>query len=103
MANKRYNLPHLAFFQGFEAAARTLSFTQAADELFITQSAVSRQIKALEDNLGLKLFERRHRSLTLTENGQALYRIATDVLDRLQSATDQLRAESHVRQLSITT
>ena len=85
MHSKRYNLPHLAFFQGFEAAARTLSFTKAAEELFITQSAVSRQIKALEDNLGLKLFERRPRSLTLTENGQALYRIATDVLDRLQA------------------
>jgi LysR family glycine cleavage system transcriptional activator len=103
MPNRRYNLPHLAFFQGFEAAARTLSFTKAAEELFITQSAVSRQIKALEDNLRLKLFERRPRSLTLTEDGQALYRIATDVLDRLQSATDQLRAETRARQLSITT
>lgn len=103
MPAKRYNLPHLAFFQGFEAAARTLSFTKAAQELFITQSAVSRQIKALEDNLGLKLFERRPRSLALTENGQALYRIATDVLDRLQTATDRLRAEIHTRQLSITT
>jgi DNA-binding transcriptional LysR family regulator len=103
MHSKRYNLPHLAFFQGFEAAARTLSFTKAAEELFITQSAVSRQIKALEDNLGLKLFERRHRSLMLTENGQALYRISTDVLDRLQGATDQLRTETHARQLSITT
>ncbi len=99
----RYNLPHLAFFQGFEAAARTLSFTKAAGELFITQSAVSRQIKALEDNLGLKLFERRPRSLALTENGQAPYRIAIDVLDRLQSATDQLRAKTNARQLSLTT
>jgi LysR family glycine cleavage system transcriptional activator len=103
MVSKRYNLPHLAFFQGFEAAARTLSFTKAAEELFITQSAVSRQIKALEDHLGLKLFERRPRALALTENGQALYRIATDVLDRLQSATDRLRAETRARQLSITT
>src|SRR5947209_17981599 len=103
MASKRYDLPHLAFFQGFEAAARMLSFTKAAEELFITQSAVSRQIKALEDHLGLKLFERRPRSLTLTENGQALYRIATDVLDRLQSATDRLRAETRARQLAITT
>jgi LysR family transcriptional regulator, glycine cleavage system transcriptional activator len=103
MHNRRYNLPHLASFQGFEAAARTLSFTKAAEELFVTQSAVSRQIKALEDNLGLKLFERRPRSLTLTEAGQALYRIATDVLDRLQSGTDQLRAETRARQLSLTT
>ena len=74
MTSKRYDLPHLAFFQGFEAAARTLSFTKAAEELFITQSAVSRQIKALEDHLGLKLFERRPRSLVLTESGQALLR-----------------------------
>src|SRR5437588_7345795 len=103
MASKRYNLPHLAFFQGFEAAARTLSFTKAAEELFITQSAVSRQIKALEDHLGLQLFERRPRSLQLTESGQALYRIATDVLDRLQSATDRLKAETRGRQLSVTT
>ena len=103
MASKRYDLPHLAFFQGFEAAARTLSFTKAAEELFITQSAVSRQIKALEDHLGLKLFERRPRALQLTESGQALYRIATDVLDRLQSATDRLKAETRMRQLSVTT
>ena len=59
MSSRRYNLPPLGFFQGFEAAARTLSFTKAAQELFLTQSAVSRQIKALEDYLGLKLFERR--------------------------------------------
>jgi LysR family transcriptional regulator, glycine cleavage system transcriptional activator len=100
---KRYNLPPLAFFQGFEAAARTLSFTKAAEELFITQSAVSRQIKALEDHLGVRLFERRPRSLELTESGQALHRISADVLERLQAATDQVRAASRTRQLSITT
>src|ERR1700739_2651120 len=88
---KRYNLPPLAFFQGFEAAARTLSFTKAAEELFITQSAVSRQIKALEDHLGIRLFERRPRALALTESGQALQRISADVLERLQAASDQLR------------
>src|SRR5207302_4801839 len=100
---KRYNLPPLAFFQGFEAAARTLSFTKAAEELFITQSAVSRQIKALEDHLGVRLFERRPRALALTESGQALHRISADVLERLQAATDQLRAVNRTRQLSITT
>jgi LysR family glycine cleavage system transcriptional activator len=103
MPGRRYNLPHLTFLQGFEVAARTLSFTKAAEELFVTQSAVSRQIKALEDNLGLKLFERRSRSLALTDDGQALYRIATDVFDRLQAATDGLRAETRARQLAITT
>jgi LysR family transcriptional regulator, glycine cleavage system transcriptional activator len=100
---KRYNLPPLAFFQGFEAAARTLSFTKAAEELFITQSAVSRQIKALEDHLGIRLFERRPRSLALTESGQALHRMSADVLERLQAATDQLRAATRTRQLSLTT
>jgi DNA-binding transcriptional LysR family regulator len=100
---KRYNLPPLAFFQGFEAAARTLSFTKAAEELFITQSAVSRQIKALEDHLGVRLFERKPRSLALTENGHALHRMSADVLERLQAATDQLRAAIRTRQLSLTT
>src|SRR5436309_14042273 len=100
MASKRYNLPHLAFFQGFEAAARTLSFTKAAEELFITQSAVSRQIKALEDHLGLKLFERQPRALKLTENGQAFYPIATVVLYGLQNATDRLAVETVARHVS---
>jgi DNA-binding transcriptional LysR family regulator len=87
MPGRRYSLPHLAFLQGFEAAARTLSFTKAAEELFITQSAVSRQIKALEDNLGLRLFERRSRSLTLTDNGHAL----SDRHRRLRSAAGRDR------------
>ena len=69
MPSRRYRLPQVAFFQGFESAARNLSFTKAAEELFVTQSAVSRQIKALEDHLGVALFERRPRSLILTEAG----------------------------------
>jgi DNA-binding transcriptional LysR family regulator len=64
---------------------------------------VSRQIKALEDHLGVRLFSRRPRSLELTESGQMLYRLATDVLERLQAGTDQLRAHSPARQLSLTT
>jgi LysR family transcriptional regulator, glycine cleavage system transcriptional activator len=103
MPNRRFRLPQLGFIQGFEAAARNLSFTKAAEELFITQSAVSRQVKALEDHLGVTLFERRQRALALTESGHALYRVATDVLERLQAATDQLRASPRTRQLSLTT
>src|SRR5262252_1012453 len=103
MPNRRYKLPQLGFIQGFEAAARNLSFTKAAEELLITQSAVSRQIKALEDHLGVALFERRQRALALTESGHALYRVATDVLERLQAAADELRASSRTRQLSLTT
>src|SRR6202051_476318 len=103
MPSKRYSLPQLGFIQGFEAAARNLSFTKAAEELFITQSAVSRQIKALEEHLGVALFERRQRALALTEGGHVLYRVATDVLERLQAAADQLRAAGRTRQLSLTT
>jgi LysR family glycine cleavage system transcriptional activator len=103
MSSRRYSLPQVAFFQGFEAAARTLSFTKAAEELFITQSAVSRQIKALEEHLGITLFERRPRSLVLTEHGQALYGVVADALDRLQTAVDRLRTNGRTNQLSITT
>jgi DNA-binding transcriptional LysR family regulator len=103
MPSRRYRLPQVAFFQGFESAARNLSFTKAAEELFVTQSAVSRQIKALEDHLGVALFERRPRSLILTEAGQSLYAVTTDVLDRLQTAVDQLGSGSRARQVSITT
>jgi LysR family transcriptional regulator, glycine cleavage system transcriptional activator len=103
MPNRRYRLPQLGFIQGFEAAARNLSFTKAAEELLITQSAVSRQIKALEDHLGVALFDRRQRALVLTENGHALHRVATDILERLQTAADQLRASGRSRQLSLTT
>src|SRR6516225_7227602 len=103
MPNRRYRLPPLAFFQGFEAAARNLSFTRAAQELFITQSAVSRQIKALEQHLGVMLFERRPRALVLTEQGAALQQVTADVLERLQAAVDEITASDQARQLSITT
>ena len=103
MSKKRYDLPPLDFIQGFEAAARTLSFTKAAEELFVTQSAVSRQIKALEDHLGVALFERRPRALLLTEEGLALQRAATETLERLQEATQRLRHTGRERPLAVTT
>ena len=103
MPNRRYRLPPLGFFQGFEAAARNLSFTRAAQELFITQSAVSRQIKALEQHLGVMLFERRPRALVLTEQGAALQQVTADVLERLQAAVDEITTSDRARQLSITT
>src|SRR5512132_2141685 len=64
----------LALLPAFEAAARTLSFTLAAQELFLTQSAISRQIQQLEAALGTALFERRHRALALTEAGRVMQR-----------------------------
>ena len=76
-------LPSLDFLRGFEAAGRRLSFTLAAEELFVTQSALSRQIKALEDALGVALFERRHRALALTPIGSAFHRDVTEGLEAL--------------------
>jgi LysR family transcriptional regulator, glycine cleavage system transcriptional activator len=103
MHRKRFNLPPLDLIQGFEAAARNLSFTKAADELLITQSAVSRQIRALEEHLGVSLFERRPRTLALTEHGRTLQRAATELLERLQQVTDGLKAERSAPQLTVTT
>ena len=80
MRNQRYDVPPLDPLLAFEAAARNLSFTKAAAELHLTQSAVSRQIQQLEEHLGIKLFERRARALLLTENGQLFYRAAQDAL-----------------------
>jgi DNA-binding transcriptional LysR family regulator len=103
MHRKRFNLPPLDLIQGFEAAARNLSFTKAAEELLITQSAVSRQIRALEDHLGVTLFERRPRTLALTEQGRTLQRAAAALLEQLQQVTDGLKAERSAPQLTVTT
>lgn len=100
---KRFVLPPLDLIPGFEAAARTLSFTKAAEELNLTQSAVSRQIRALEDSLGVPLFERRTRALALTNEGRRLQRTVEEVLAQLQDTTDRIRAEANTRHLTVTT
>jgi len=96
-------LPSLDLLKGFEAAARLLSFTRAGDELHLTQSAVSRQIRELEEQLGAALFERRHRALALTEAGRQLYSAAAQVLATMREATGRLRAAREQRVLSVTT
>lgn len=96
-------LPSLDLLKAFEAAARLLSFTKAGEELHLTQSAVSRQMKELEDQLGVALFQRRHRALSLTDAGQAFYPSVTQVLATMRAATDRLRALSGRRMLSVTT
>jgi DNA-binding transcriptional LysR family regulator len=88
----KQGLPSLDLLKGFEAAARNLSFTKAAAELFVTQSAISRQVKSLEEQLGIALFRRRHRELLLTEQGQTLYKAAGQALELLRDATGALRA-----------
>src|SRR4029453_12572172 len=85
-------LPSLDFLRGFEAAGRRLSFTLAAEELFLTQAALSRQVKALEDALGVALFERGHRTLALTKAGAAFHRTVTDKLREIAAAAAGLQA-----------
>jgi DNA-binding transcriptional LysR family regulator len=77
-------LPSLDLIRGFVAVARRMSVTQAADDLCLTQSAISKQIRALEDILGVPLFHRGFRSLQLTEHGQLLFRAADGSLTQLQ-------------------
>ena len=88
---------------GFEAAARHLSFTKAGEELYLTQSAVSRQIKELEEELGVALFQRRHRALALTEAGKQFYAATAQVLTTMRSATGRLRSQAGKKALSVTT
>ncbi|MCJ8337136.1 MAG: LysR substrate-binding domain-containing protein [Pseudomonadales bacterium] len=88
---RHYNLPHsLNTLRVFEAAARYLSFTHAATELNVTQSAVSRQIRQLEDNLGFALFNRLHRALELTSEGQELSMLLSRQFGELNRAIYQL-------------
>ena len=102
-ANPQPRLPSLDLLKGFEAAARLLSFTKAGEELYLSQSAVSRQIQELEEQLGVRLFERRHRALALTEAGQTLYAAAAQALATMRAVTDRLRAARGRRTLSVTT
>ncbi|MEW6342522.1 MAG: transcriptional regulator GcvA [Paraburkholderia sp.] len=84
-------LPSLGALHAFEAAARNLSFTAAANELCVTQAAISHQIRQLEGWLGFALFERRGHSLTLTSKGSAYLPDLTDAFDRMSAATLRLR------------
>ncbi len=87
-------LPPLNALRVFEAAARHLSFTKAAEELFVTQAAVSHQIKSLEDNLSIKLFRRKNRALLLTEEGQSYFLDIKDIFINLTDATEKLLSKT---------
>lgn len=94
-------LPPLNAIRAFEAAARHLSITLAADELNVTPGAVSRQIKGLEDALGVQLLKRGHRQISLTRQGSDYFRAITRALDELREATRRLKRRSQRRQLKI--
>ena len=83
-------LPPLNGLKAFEAAARSESFTRAAKELNVTQGAVSHQVKALEDTLGLKLFHRERQRLILTEAGRDYLTVIRDALDQIAVGTERL-------------
>lgn len=84
-------LPPLNALRTFEAAARHLSFTKAAEELFVTQAAVSHQIKTLEEHLGAPLFRRLNRRLMLTDEGQHLLPSVRRAFDELMAGVERVR------------
>ena len=87
----RHSLPPLSRLPAFEAAARHESFTAAAEELGLTQTAVTKQIAALEADLGLRLFERRNRAVFLTEAGRAYGQVVGAALADIAAETTRLR------------
>ncbi len=98
---RKYPLPALSRLHTFEAVGRRLSFTVAADELCLTQSAVSRQIKSLEEDLGQTLFHRRHRAIELSSEGRRLFEAVTRGLDEISQCIAELRASTDTPQITV--
>ena len=96
-------LPPLNALKAFEAAARHESFTRAAEELCVTQGAVSHQVKALEAELGLKLFNREPRRLVITGAGRDYLVVVRDALDRIAAGTDRLLQRQRAGVLTVST
>jgi LysR family glycine cleavage system transcriptional activator len=96
-------LPSLNAVKAFEAAARSKSLTRAAEELYVTPGAVSQQVKALEAELGLKLFNRERQRLVITEAGREYLAVVRDALDQLALGTERLtqRQRSNVLTVSV--
>ena len=96
-------LPPLNALKAFEAAARHLNFTKAAEDLFVTQAAVSHQIKILEDFLGVKLFHRKNRLLEFTEVGSQYFAEIQPLLEKIASATEKVKLKTARQILAIST
>lgn len=88
----RRRLPPLHALRAFEAAARHLSFKDAAAELAVTPTAISHHVRLLEETLGVQLFERRARAVSLTAEGMVLYPVLRDSFDAVADAVSRLRA-----------
>ncbi len=96
-------LPSLNGLRAFEAAARHLSFTRAASELNVTQTAISHQIRRLEEQLGIRLFLRRNRALLLTREAQAYLPAVRAAFEDLRRATERLRRPEREGLLTVST
>ena len=96
-------LPSLNGLRAFEAAARHLSFTKAAEELNVTQTAISHQIKRLEEELGLRLFIRQNRALTLTNEGREYLPGIRAAFQDLRLATERLKRRENENVLTVST
>ncbi len=100
-STQRYVTPPLHWLRAFEAAARHLSFTHAAQELCLTQSAVSKQVRLLESHMGMQLFLREHRSLRLTEAGRNYLPVILRAFQSLEQGTRSFLGYSTERLLHI--
>lgn len=94
-------LPSLELIRGFVAVGRRMSMTLAAADLSLTQSAVSRQVHALEEQLGVRLLIRGHRSIAFTPEGERLFRSANGAVQQLQDVVGGLRAKGRLRPVTI--
>src|SRR5258707_3835729 len=96
-------LPPLNALKAFEAAARSESFTRAAEELCVTQGAVSHQVKALEATLGIKLFNRERQRLVITDAGREYLNVIRDALDRIAAGTERIVQRQNSGVLTVST
>ncbi|WP_282605459.1 LysR substrate-binding domain-containing protein [Pelagibius sp. Alg239-R121] len=101
MPRRYYELPSLTSLAAFEASARHLSFKRAAHELNVTPGAVSRQIKALEADIGLPLFQRVHRGVVLTTDGTKLYTILAQSFSQIAQAYQDVRNKERRAEVTI--
>ena len=97
----KQSLPPLNWLRAFESSARHLNFTHAAEELNLTQAAVSQQVKGLEVKLGSPLFKRLPRGLELSEAGQAYLPAVHEAIERLSAATDEIFGQGHRKVLTV--
>ena len=102
MRNFPIRLPSLDLIRGFVAVGRRMSITLAAEDLFLTQSAVSRQIIALEEALGVKLLNRGYRSIRFTAEGERFFRVADSALQQLQDGVNALASGRDRQPVTIT-